>query len=357
MHKKRLSIIFSLFALVSGFFSWLMVARAIEVSGSSVWTVPTVVFSLLLVVLFGAIVFFEHFFHLMLLILAIGLSSIFFGTSLWQIPYILFGSVLMMIGARKVRRELDLNIKVDIIKSFHSGKSYMVFGLVLIIAAQYFVIVDRMDGEKVLPKFEVGKEGGQFIMRSIATLNPSFDAIKNDEVSVDEFILGSQFFQAGPLDENAIAEQVNLEVGRRYGSKTHISENDMWQIEDQVRTNMADTQNQVLEKNKEIVLVEGRKQLSEMTGKMVVGNEKMYDVFAGFINKKLNDYFNPGVGRGVGSSVLPTILAVVLFLTLWPIGSVLGYVCVLIFALLFALLRKYSVISVKVIPAEREVIE
>lgn len=357
MYKKRPNSIFPVVALVCAGIAWLAVQRSIEISGSSVWITPMVLFSFLLVALFGSIIFVRSFVHLMMLILAISLGSLFFGASLWQIPHVLFGACLMAIGARTVRRELDLNIKVDIVKSFHSGRSYVVFGLVWIIAAQYFVTIERMDGEKVLPKFDVGKAGGQFLMRSIAVLNPSLDAIKNDEVTVDEFILGSQFFQPQPVDDVAIAEQVNLAIERQYGSQTQVSENSRQEMENQVRIRMTETQNQVLEKNKGIVLSEGRKQLSEMTGSAVTGNEKMYDVFSGFINKKLNDYFNPSVPDKARSAVLPTILSVMLLLTLWPIGSMLGYGCVLIFSLLFLMLRKYSIISIKRLPAEREIIE
>jgi hypothetical protein len=222
---------------------------------------------------------------------------------------------------------------------------------------QYFVTIQRINGEKVLPKLELGKTSGQLVMKIMASINPAFEGVKNDELTADEFIMQAQSTQLQTIGQDTIDEQTDFIIKNQYGEGKDISQEQRNFIKNQVEEKSLKMQESLSESNKSLILREGRKQLSQMTGQEIVGNEKMYDIFSGLMNKKVNNYLAPSIESPGREKILPIILAFFLFFTLWPIGSLLGFFCIRFFALLMYILRKTSILVVKKVMVEMEVIE
>jgi hypothetical protein len=129
------------------------------------------------------------------------------------------------------------------------------------------------------------------------------------------------------------------------------------ELKRQAQRNFSDAKDSMSKKNQELILSVGRKQLSDMIGQPVNGNEKISDIFAGLINKKLNDYFRSPIGENGKTSAFPLILAVILFLTIYPIGGVLSIGWFLVVKLIFKVLLKFNVVNIKRIPVEKEIME
>jgi hypothetical protein len=113
----------------------------------------------------------------------------------------------------------------------------------------------------------------------------------------------------------------------------------------------------LLESNQEIILVESRKNLSEIIGKNLMGQEKISEIFPQMINKNITDYFRPNVSENHSLPLLPMILAIVLFLTIVPLGSFLNIFWTLLSRLIFWILYKSGAVSIGKVQKEVEIIE
>ena len=223
----------------------------------------------------------------------------------------------MLSGLRSIRKDLDMNIKVSLWKSLYTGKFKLVFALAIIICSQYFFIISASNGQKVIPKFDLSPVTTKLVEPILGMINPNYKTIQQDGLTVDEFILKSQPNNAG---------------------------------------NLSEAQAQLFQNNKGMVLEEGRKQFSQMVGQDLRGDEKIADVFAGLINKKINDYFQPKINGDAQSSAYSYILVAILFLTILPLGSLLSLIWFGFIIIVFRLLVGFSLVEIKIVTVQREMI-
>ena len=93
-----------------------------------------------------------------------------------------------------------------------------------------------------------------------------------------------------------------------------------------------------------------------MVGQNITGNEKIADVFAGLIDKKINDFFQPKITGDLHSSLYSYIVAVILFLTIWPLGTIMAFLWFLIVILVFKIFVYTGLVEIKTVTVQREMI-
>lgn len=250
---------------------------------------------------------------------------------------------------------MELNVKVDLTKSLAMGRRFFIVAFVIVISGQYFFSIQKIDGEKRIPAFETGEITGRFTLKMMSLFNPTFKGVEKQDITVDEFILQAQKNQEIGIQEGDIDLQTEKMIQQKVGNDIPLEQKE--ELKKQAREKVVAMQKDLSQNSSELVLIEGRKQLSQMVGRQLSGTEKMSEIFSGFIDKKINDYFKPVVAGEEKSKVLPALFAIVLALTIWPMGSFLSYFLILLAALVFWLFVRFGVVRITKIPIEMEIIE
>jgi hypothetical protein len=319
------------------------------ITEASTWALPMILFSAYAILICLDIVFFKESVLLELVLGSSLLLSIVFAFDVYQLVFLALGIYLLHAASRRIRRDMDLNMEISIWKSLQTGRSYLLMSLALVISMQYFVTISKFDGQKNIPNFDVTSISKSVVMPILAGFSPQFKSLSDESLTVDQFILQnqSQFSDEQQMDEQFFDSQLpqNLTPAQKE------------ELKRQAQRNFSDAKDSMSKKNQELILSVGRKQLSDMIGQPVNGSEKISDIFAGLINKKLNDYFRSPIGENGKTSAFPLILAVILFLTIYPIGGVLSIGWFLVVKLIFKVLLKFNVVNIKRIPVEKEIME
>ncbi|HPN54792.1 MAG TPA: hypothetical protein PLB52_02560 [Candidatus Moranbacteria bacterium] len=351
---KQLILKYSLYGatLLTGFFSWYFLFHSMDYSGMQVWLIPAACFSLYIISLslmailikqeiaFEFVVIFSLFFTLI------------FTFSKWHFLILILGSILVLSALRLIRKDLDMNIKIDFWKSLYVGRFRMVIGLALIISSQYFFMISQSGKEQAIPEFDTAPITRKIIEPIMVLVNPDFKAMQKEGLTVDQFIIESKqekeedIFSKENIDDE-IEKQIpaNLPAEKREAMKQEALQQ------------ISDSQKNISQKNQELVLKEGREQLAKMVGRKVSGEEEISEVFAGFIDKKINDYFQPHkVDSDKKSPLFYYILSAVLFLTIWPMGSALSLIWFGIVIIIFKLMVHFKLVEIKTVTVQREMI-
>jgi hypothetical protein len=300
---------------------WFSIARATAVADSSSWLVPISWAALFFVSASLSFVLVEDINWIRGVIFLSFLLSFFFAFHWTGILAVLSAFLLSSSAFLRIRKDLLLNIKVDLRKSLNAGKALFILALSIMITAQYYAQIQGMEAEKIIPRFNFSTNSNRLVSEILAASNPQFRQIQNDDLTVDEFIWENQKSQLGTLDGQDIPASLS---------------------------------NTVLETNKKKIIEEGRKTLSEMSGKKIAGNEKISDVFADVVNNKIGSYFQPVTASDASFPILPYIMALVLFLTVAPLGSFLGRFLVYLVFGIFVLMVKTEMVKIAKVMMEVE---
>lgn len=247
---------------------------------------------------------------------------------------------------------MELNIKISIWKSLQAGKSFLLMSVTLLIAMQYFTIVNNFTGEKKVPHLDVSFVTKKIAIPFVSAINPQFKVLKDETLTVDQFILQSQDATLKNLELNADNEQL---VDSKIPLELPAAQRDA--LKKQAMEKFSAAQKQVLENNQELILTNGRKQLSELSGNPLTGSEKISDVFTGLVSDKIDSYFNPKTAGGEKSSVFAIILATVLLLTIYPLGSIMSIAWFLLVKFVIFIFLKSDVLKVGSVTVSKEILE
>jgi hypothetical protein len=286
-----------------------------------------------------------------LLVASLALSLI-FAFNFFQIVAILFGGYFIFVALQKIRGDMDLNIKISPWKSLQAGKTYLLIGMSLIISMQYFVIINNSAVEKKVPHFDASFITKKIAIPFLSTINPQFKALKDETLTVDQFILQAQ---DGLIQGDEMSSQ-NVEI-LEANIPNNLTPAQREALKKQAMSNFSGVQAQLLQKNQELIISSGRKQFSDLAGITLKGDEKISEVFTGLVSNKIDNYFNPKVSGEEKSSVFSMLLAGVLFLTIYPLGSILSVAWFLIAKLLIFILLKLKVLNVKIVTVSKEILE
>ncbi len=297
---------------LSAFLAWYVLYRAVMVPESSIWGAPITIFFILLVFFFMSTVLVRSAAYLGAALAGSLLLGLVFAATPLHLVFLLLSTGLAYWAMRNIRESLEFSIKLRFFNSFMSGRSYFVFALILAITSQYYALVSRAGKELNLPTFEISRDVTLSLGKLYGHINPKYSFFSSArELTVDKFILQNQ---------NAVRP------GQEPAPAAAIAP----------------------------VLEQGRKQLSELSGRQLDGGEQVADVFVDLVTRKINDYFTVGIAKSGRSSAIPLFLTCVLFLSLLPIATIVGYAGIIFSALLCGALLKKGVIKKKIRRVEAE---
>ena len=353
MKMKKQILKYSLIFLTLGtfFFAWKSVHVVINNSGSADWIIPAGWFLFALVLASLDAILIKRFYILAILFFVSFSLSFVFVWNGWHAPTLLLGALFFYLGAIRVRRDLKMNLRIDLWKSLRFGRIFFVLAVSMLITSQYyFEIKNRDPAEFVL---ELDFSGGVFdtaVSRIIPLVVPGLEIDDGEDITVDEFIIGTQRSTANSA-RGATDEEMEKMIVDQFGSDLSPTEKEA--LKNQAIRKM----DSAMAGSEELILKEGRRQFSEIVGMELSGDEKVSEVFSDMLNNKVNEFFGSEKYDSDQLSFLPAAFAAILFLSVFSLGSFFSPVWMMLSWLVFFVLNRLKVIEVKKVPAEMEVIE
>lgn len=306
MRKKILEPAMLAGLALSAFLSWYILYRAVMVPGSSIWGAPITIFFILLVFFFMCTVLVRSAAYLSAVLAASLLLGLFFAATPLHFAFLLLAAGIAYWAVRNIRESLEFSVRLRFFSSLMSGRSYIVFALIVAVTSQYYALVSRAGKEVNLPTFEISRAATLSLGKLYGHINPKYSFFSSARgLTVDKFILQNQSAALPGQDPARAAAELNP------------------------------------------VLEKGRKQLSELSGRQLNGSEQVADVFVDLVTRKINDYFTVGIAQSGKSSAIPLFLTCVLFLSLLPVATIVGYAGTIFSALLCGALLKKGFIKKK----------
>ena len=146
--------------LLSAFLSWYVLYRAVTVPGSSVWGAPIAIFFLLLVFFFLCTVLVRRAASLGMVLAASLLLSLVFAATPLHFAFLMLAIAIAYYAMSNIRESLEFSLRIRFLNSLMSGRSAIVFALIMVITSQYYALVSREAGEVNLPTFGCGAAPG-----------------------------------------------------------------------------------------------------------------------------------------------------------------------------------------------------
>ncbi|MFZ5982403.1 MAG: hypothetical protein ACOYS2_02450 [Patescibacteria group bacterium] len=308
--------------LVFAFFSWLSVDRAINVSDSSTWGVPIVLFSIwfVLLALFWIVASDKNWGELFLTSGGIFLS-LFFAFSIFHFLVLLLSALLIIWAGKEIQKESESRIRISPALIVWLKRGLIILAFSLAISSQYYFTVKDRDQTQLIPRFRLEEFlGGNLEEMIIKNFLPENSGMENPELSIREAIL-----------ENYYAEKMANNV-------PEIRDEKLRRIEE------------------EKVVEAGRAELEKALGKKLQGDEKIGDLFSEMISQSVNEIVAPNLADGKSKAV-PVVLALILFITIWSVGIFFSRLLGWAVGLIFWALKKTRLVEIEKIQIEKEIIK
>lgn len=356
MQHKKLHSILVVLALIFSFLAWRSVDQAINVPGSSIWLMPTVWFSLFFIIICLVFILVKERHVSELLVVACYLSSFIFIFDLSMIIALVLAVLFVSLGLLRVKKDLDLNIKIDIGKSIYAGKAFIVTSMAIMISSQYYSEVRYMNADALIPKFNLGGASSSITSGILSAINPQFRSVQNNSLTVDEFLIETQKDQ---MNSENLSSNTNDEIDQIIKERggDNLTPDQKAVIKADVQSQVSASKGVLSEASKALALKEGRTRLSEMAGKTVTGKEKMSEIFSEIVNNKMASYFRPVEGDGMASAFLPLIFTLILFLTIISLANFLWFFFPSLIGGIFRLLVRFEAVRINRVMTEVEKIE
>ena len=354
--KKILRYVLIILTIFSAFASWWVLDRAINVADASVWSMPAVCFSAFFIILNLSVVVIAEKRLLKLLIFLVFSMSFLFSSDLSRVFFGLLALLFGFLAVDRIKKDLTLNIRIDLGKSLAAGKTLIVVSLAFLIASQYFSSVRYKPSQAMIPSFGFGNTSGMITSKALSVMYPEYRDINDDKLTVDDFLaqIGKSQLDGG-LENIDMEEKVDEMIRQKGGEFLSSEEKDA--IRKKAVQEMAASEKEMIENAKNLAKVEGRKRLSEIVGKELTGQERVADVFSEVINSKIISYFQPVMADREAPPLIPVILALILFLTVVPLGNFLTIMLIPVAQLMFHLLKGAGLVETKKVMMEVERLE
>ena len=343
-------------ASFSSLFSWWIVQRAVTSNSSSDWTIAAIGLSVVFISISLIIVLVKNPATAELVVFCSLAASFPFAFQISHAITVIIAILFAIVAVRRIRRDFELNVKIDIWKSLRMGKGFLLGAFSLVLASQYYADALKNIENKQLPHIEVGQTGGKIAMQIISSFNPGFAALQDEEITVDDFILESweKQKQDGAVPGGDSTEQAFIE---QQLDKNGVPSEEREILRLQAQERLKQMRDGMTEDNRDLILSEGRKQFSEMLGREIAGTEKMSEVFSGIVDKKINDFFSPNPQFPERAKAYPMLVSILLFLTMLSLTSILWWLVVAIVAGIFEIKKKIGVVKISWTTVEAETIE
>ena len=238
---------------------------------------------------------------------------IFFWASDWR-AY--FGGIivvsLLYVAAVMVGHEQRERLRFSPSRLLLVAKQVSVFAFSLALSLGYFVSIRSLSWDDLEPRFRLGHGAIENILEWGGYIQPELGALVKEKKTVDEYLLSldqTSFLSAD--DKTKQFEQLNDEVGRlrAQGISVEFSGDALASVQGVAKEN---------------TLMTGRKQLGELVGRSVRGDEQIDAVFAEVLQTKISALLEGSrVRERISDRVLPFFITLLFFLTVWPIGLLL----------------------------------
>jgi hypothetical protein len=357
MKEKIRAFGLAIVTITVSFGGWTLLHRAIVNPGIADWIIPGIFFSLTFVFWILSVILLKKANYLWILYFFSLMPSFFFTFEFWHLLAIGTSLVLLFWASVRINRELGAAVKVNLWRSVRLGRVIMVLSLALAISSQYYFEIQKSGVHRKIPQFNIGTSNGKIISKITSIFYPGVDISKDQTITVDQLIMQSQQSSG----EYTFDDQG--EVNTRGDVEKMIEEQLGVNIPDDQKQELINSyyaQNQALsEKNNELILLEGRKQISDLVGMEVRGDEKVADIFSQMINKKIEDFLNFNVDSDSKGDLayLPIVLTIILFLSVLSLGSFLAPLWVLCAQIFFWLMVKMKWVKISKVMVEQEIIE
>lgn len=331
MKTKIIKYILVFAIMLSGFASWFSIDRAVNVSDSSTWLVPIIWFSIFFINLsLGAIIINDK--KILFSALALSFfSSLIFTFSFWYFGILLISFFVAGIAVRKISNDLELNIKISLTKSIRTGKVFLILALALASSSQYYFETKDTPLANIIPKFETREITAQIL----PMIYPNFKNDSQEELTVDEFLLEMSSENSDNILSGFLSDSKTSEVASMIG-KEQMKE--------------------ITLANQEMILKEGRKNLEDIVGRDITGQEKMSDVFSDMISARMNEIFSSALARNEWP-MISALPASILFLTIISLGPFLGFLAIYAAVFIFWLFKVFGLVKISKEMKEVEVVE
>lgn len=319
-HRKIIAWILMFMVAFVAYFGFSAVTDAVVVDGASVFLVPAIWF-LVTISLFsvGALLWQERMYKGVASVVVI-LPSLFFAPTLSHLGILLIAGLCVFGGLLHVGREISERIHLSLYRCVRVGLGSIIFALSIVISSQYYVHISPLTWEQLVPSFDLAQGSGAWLFRLAGTVSPSLATVQDRNLSVDTFLR-----ELRPT----------VEVG---GPGETLSNG----IDEAVR---------------QAEIVRSKIELSRLLGRSVSGDESMNAILSEVLRKKVTTFITGGVSEKTSKvPFFPYFLAILLFFTIYPIGSLLALPALALATIIFTLLVRNSLISVKSVSIEQEVI-
>jgi hypothetical protein len=239
--------------------------------------------------------------------LVLFVPSLLFVQTWYHLVFVLIASLFAYLAIRLVQDEMDDRVRFLFFRNVRAGVFTFVFALSLALSSAYFSTIETESWEELVPRFSLGEGTASIIFKAVASFNPEWQALANDGMTVDDFLLS--------LEKDQTSEGGNQEM---IGVSPELMA--------YVKENIAQSESSDIPAlTQALYLARGRAEVARLTGKEIRGDEKIADVFSVAIQNRIITVLNgEQASRRLSPAIVPFVLTVLLFLTLLPLGSALG---------------------------------
>lgn len=232
--------------------------------------------------------------------------SLLFVQTWYHLAFVVIASLFAYLAIRLVQDEMDDRVRFLFFRNVRAGVFTFVFALSLALSSAYFSTIETESWEELVPRFSLGEGTASLIIKTVASLNPDWQALAQNGSTVDDFLLSLK--KESPTDGVNVAPELGASVLEGIAQGQNIDVATLTQA---------------------LYLERGRAEVARLTGKEIRGDEMIADVFSTAIQNRIITVLNgEQASRHLSPAIVPFILTVFLFLTLLPLGSVLGLVWV-----------------------------
>lgn len=257
---------------------------------------------------------------------------IFFQTTGWQ-AYLggIFVALLLYLAAIMVEREERDRLTFSSSRAFLVSKQVGVLAFSLALSLGYFAFIRSLSWDDLEPRFRLGHGAIEKILEWGGYFQPELGSVVKDKKTVDEYLLSlQQSSSVSSEDEMKQFEQLSNEVGRLRAQGINVEFS-------------GDALSSVRGVAKDSMLANGRKQLSELAGRPVKGDEQIAMVFTEVLQTKISTLLEGSrVRERISDRVLPFFITMLFFLTVWPIGLLLFSMWSAVATILIATFRSFG---------------
>ncbi|PIP26522.1 MAG: hypothetical protein COS71_01220 [Candidatus Moranbacteria bacterium CG06_land_8_20_14_3_00_40_12] len=310
MKRKILDYSLAFLTLLFSVLFWRAVDQAMINPAASVWLMPIIWFSLFATLFFLDLTVIKVKYLIFFTALGSFLGELFFFPIFNIISFLIEFLVIW-----RVRGEIAYGSKINLRRIIRSGALMFILAWSFAVASHYYLVSQKNEMANPILKFKLEGMAESITFNVLSRVNPSFQKIKEENLTVDQFIAENQY-------PSAIKAPEPLE-----------------------------------EMKQALIMDESRKKLSEIAGIYLSGEEKIMDVISQIINQKIVAIL-PTLENNQGN-FSPIFLAVAagLFFSLVALGSVLLYVWIALAYIIFYSLLRIGLIRLSYMAFEREILD